>query len=333
MEVLVVEGRREAGSTAYIRAHIARAARCGDTFALRTIIIPRAAHDAFGGHVVLALERRLSRLRTAFSYAGSEQDRQDEREDHANEHEVQVSHECGVRIRVFMPTGDFTGQGRTTFKYGRPKKKSPVDRHHPVIILLVLLLALALFGVARNTERIESLERIVQDEYRVQSELFNQNQELVRANLEMRESLIELSQNLSSLESASQACFDRLGGAPRAVPQSRIDFQDLDIDRNAVLIQAADVTPALIGPTGSMRPILDEGTIVLELPVMKPEELYPGDIIIYELNRTRIIHRIVALGYDTTGWYAIAKGDNNPEPDPEKIRFAQIRGVVGGIIY
>ena len=69
----------------------------------------------------------------------------------------------------------------------------------------------------------------------------------------MRERLIELSENLSSLESASQACFDRLGGAPRAVPQSRIDFQDLDIDRNAVLIQASDVTPALIGPTGAMH--------------------------------------------------------------------------------
>lgn len=208
-----------------------------------------------------------------------------------------------------------------------------MERHHPVIVLLILLLALSLFGVARNAERIQTLESVVHDEYRIQAELFNQNQELVGANLEMRERIIALSENLSSLESASQACFDRLGGAPRAVPQSRIDFQDLDIDRNAVLIQAADVTPALIGPTGSMRPILDEGTIVLELPVMKPEELYPGDIIIYELDGTRIIHRIVALGYDTDGWYAIAKGDNNPEPDPEKIRFAQIRGVVGGIIY
>jgi hypothetical protein len=138
-----------------------------------------------------------------------------------------------------------------------------VDRHDPVIILLVLLFALALLGMARNAQRAEQFEQLVQGEYRIQGELFNQNQELVRANLEMRERVIELNENLSTLGSDAQACFNRLGVSPRAIPRSRIDFADVDIDRDAVLIQASDITPALIGPTGSMRPLLDEGTIVL----------------------------------------------------------------------
>ena len=33
------------------------------------------------------------------------------------------------------------------------------------------------------------------------------------------------------------------------------------------------------------------------------------------------------------GWYCIMKGDNNPEPDPGRVRFSQLRRVVVAIIY
>ena len=188
-------------------------------------------------------------------------------------------------------------------------------------------------GVARTSPRVAELERGIAEEQRIGAELFNQNQDLIAANLQMRERLIGLAENLTQVASDAQACLDRLPNTTRIAPRNRIGFQDLNVGATAVVIRAADVTPGLIGPTGSMRPLLDEGVVVLELPVAEPTDLFPGDIVIYELNTTRVIHRIVGLGYDSDGWYAIAKGDNNPLPDPGKVRFAQVRGVVGGIIY
>ncbi len=195
-----------------------------------------------------------------------------------------------------------------------------------------------LLGVARGTERIERLEGVVTENKRVEAELFNQNQELVRANIVMRERLIELSENLSTVQSDAQVCFDRLPAAEialnasRVAPHSRLNLSDVSFGESAVVIRASEAIPGLVGPTGSMRPILDSGVIVLELPVVSANELYPGDII-YDLHDVRVIHRIIGLGWDEFGWYAIAKGDSNPVPDPEKIRFEQVRGVVGGIIY
>ena len=58
-----------------------------------------------------------------------------------------------------------------------------------------------------------------------------------------------------------------------------------------------------------------------------------GDIIIFEHKNTRIIHRIVKIGWDTGGWYAHTKGDSNPAEDPFKVRFKDVKGVVVGIIY
>jgi len=214
-----------------------------------------------------------------------------------------------------------------------------VDKHHPVIALLVLFVAVLMLGAGRGTESIERMRETIADNTRVQAEMFNQNQELVRANIVMRERLIELSENLTRIQSGAQACFDRLPeaqfalNASRTAPHSRLELTDVSFGESAVVIRASEAIPGLVGPTGSMRPILDDGVIVLELPVSSVDALYPGDIIIYDLDGTRVIHRIIGLGWDEVGWYAIAKGDSNPVADPEKVRFSQVRGVVGGIIY
>jgi uncharacterized protein (UPF0248 family) len=46
-----------------------------------------------------------------------------------------------------------------------------------------------------------------------------------------------------------------------------------------------------------------------------------------------IIHRVVKIGQDSEGWYAILKGDNLSQEDPEKVRFDQVQRVVVAIIY
>jgi len=42
---------------------------------------------------------------------------------------------------------------------------------------------------------------------------------------------------------------------------------------------------------------------------------------------------VMQVDYDNLGWYAIVKGDNNPRPDPNKVRFNQIKRILVMIIY
>jgi hypothetical protein len=46
-----------------------------------------------------------------------------------------------------------------------------------------------------------------------------------------------------------------------------------------------------------------------------------------------IVHRVIEIGNDEDGWYAITKGDNNPTPDPWKIRFEWVRRITVAVIY
>ena len=62
-------------------------------------------------------------------------------------------------------------------------------------------------------------------------------------------------------------------------------------------------------------------------------ELSIGDIISYKLGKNVIVHRIMTIEYDTTGWYTLTKGDNNKIVDPDKVRFEQIEGKIVVLIY
>lgn len=118
-----------------------------------------------------------------------------------------------------------------------------------------------------------------------------------------------------------------------SAPQKRVDLKDLAITKDAAIISVKELTPGIIAPTGSMYPLLQGDTIVLEKTPENHNELIPGDIIIFESKDTRIIHRIIEIGWDEEGWFAITKGDSNPFEDPFKVRFEDVRGVVVGIIY
>ncbi|MEM3127346.1 MAG: signal peptidase I [Candidatus Woesearchaeota archaeon] len=87
--------------------------------------------------------------------------------------------------------------------------------------------------------------------------------------------------------------------------------------------------------TNSMDPVLDAETNAIEVIPDSSDEINKGDIISYKSSRSPIpvIHRVVEVNKDENGWFAIVKGDNNPEPDPEKVRFHQINGVVVALFY
>lgn len=44
------------------------------------------------------------------------------------------------------------------------------------------------------------------------------------------------------------------------------------------------------------------------------------------------MHRVVEIGEDEQGWFAITKGDNNEEVDPGKRRFQDIKRITVGVI-
>ena len=107
------------------------------------------------------------------------------------------------------------------------------------------------------------------------------------------------------------------------------------------------INPSLIKTvTGnSMAPLIMNGERVLLVEPIDENDLNINDIILYEYNSLKILHRIKFIAEDMNGWYVITKGDNetsNPVLgyntiqitkneylfEIRKIRFNQIIGKV-----
>lgn len=96
----------------------------------------------------------------------------------------------------------------------------------------------------------------------------------------------------------------------------------------AVLIpRVAGATPYVV-LTGSMRPAMPPGTMVVARPV-DSDRLGIGDVITYQLKSGDpmvVTHRIVAVG-DRNGHRIFqTRGDANEVPDQDWVRPVQIRG-------
>lgn len=103
-----------------------------------------------------------------------------------------------------------------------------------------------------------------------------------------------------------------------------------------VVLALAVVVPRLGGATsytiltGSMRPSMPPGTLVVVKPV-KPEQIRVGDVITYQLKSgdpTVATHRVVSVGYNLAGDLEFrTKGDANNAQDPWVVRPVQVKGV------
>jgi signal peptidase I len=113
----------------------------------------------------------------------------------------------------------------------------------------------------------------------------------------------------------------------------RIPTQDIIVTDKLVTIKKSNLTWAVFSNSSSMLPTLNHNTKAIEIKPNSISDLYIGDIISYSLNDEIIIHRIVNIGYDASGFYAVTKGDNNILADPNKVRFHQIQGIVIALIY
>jgi hypothetical protein len=121
----------------------------------------------------------------------------------------------------------------------------------------------------------------------------------------------------------------------RLSPSDHVKESQIHVYDNKVVIDAHGATWASFTDTNSMDPFFDETANSIELRPASPDEIEPGDVISYRSGITKdlIVHRVVAKGVDDNGVFYIVQGDNNPNQDPEKIRFEQVHGVLIGIIY
>lgn len=119
----------------------------------------------------------------------------------------------------------------------------------------------------------------------------------------------------------------------KASPADNIDSSNIKVFKDKAVIEQPGLIYAKVKDTHSMEPVLNKHSTTIEKKPTTPDKLAVGDIISYSLDNKVIIHRIIKIGEDEQGWFAVLKGDNNPEPDRWKVRFGQVEGLVVGIVY
>lgn len=120
-------------------------------------------------------------------------------------------------------------------------------------------------------------------------------------------------------------------------PSIRVGEENVLHYQKGIVINFSNVYITGFQGTGSMKPFIDKGASGIWAHNFKAENITVGDIIhFYNNNLTTnetISHRVIRIGNDTEGWFAVTKGDAVIAEDINKVRRQQILGVLVGIIY
>ena len=119
----------------------------------------------------------------------------------------------------------------------------------------------------------------------------------------------------------------------RDSPGDYIKEYQIHVYPNQVVIDVNQPILAAFADTNSMDPVFDAKHNAIEIVPQRESDVQVGDIVSYETEYGSIIHRVKEIGQDEDGWYAIFQGDNNPVPDPGRIRFDQINRKAIAFIY
>jgi len=121
----------------------------------------------------------------------------------------------------------------------------------------------------------------------------------------------------------------------RFSPANHITQDQILVYPEEVNLLVENTTWSKFADTNSMDPVFDIGHNSIQFFPEKEEDIKVGDIVAYNSKFAEglIIHRVVEIDYDTQGWYAILKGDNNARRDPGRVRFNQTDSVLVTIIY
>lgn len=116
-------------------------------------------------------------------------------------------------------------------------------------------------------------------------------------------------------------------------PGDWVGENQIKVFKNKVVLEIPQAHWATFTDTNSMDPFIDADAHAIEILPDDAEQIQVGDVIAYSSPYGTIIHRVIAKGVDDEGLFFIAKGDNNGEADPLKVRFADVRGVVVAVVY
>ncbi len=119
----------------------------------------------------------------------------------------------------------------------------------------------------------------------------------------------------------------------RPSPKPRIKESQIKVLPDKVVINIKNAKWASFADTNSMDPVFDNGHYGIQITPESPDDIQIGDIISYTSEYGSIIHRVIEIGHDEKGWFAIVKGDNNDIPDPWKVRFEQVKRVLVALTY
>ena len=186
------------------------------------------------------------------------------------------------------------------------------------VILTVCIILLA----ASNTLLL-SKARILKHNNDVLNNKYNQMENLA---IRMQEQLTEYKAN------NNMSNYNPREGIMK-VPYNRIQEEQIKVYPEHVLITIKGLKWSRFRNTDSMIPVFDETSNALEIVPNNERDINIGDIIAYRYEKKTIVHRVIKIGEDPDGWFAITKGDNNEFFDPMKVRFSDIERVVVGIIY
>ena len=88
-----------------------------------------------------------------------------------------------------------------------------------------------------------------------------------------------------------------------------------------------------IADTNSMDGLMDIGHNAVTTDEFDRAELDVGDLIVYQIYTTKIVHRIVEIKEDKNGRIYRCRGDNNIDTDPYYLRDLHIKYLVLMVIY
>ncbi|MBI4146446.1 hypothetical protein HY489_03860 [Candidatus Woesearchaeota archaeon] len=124
------------------------------------------------------------------------------------------------------------------------------------------------------------------------------------------------------------------GPIERISPGDWVKESQIDMREDGVFIRFNHPQWAILADTNSMDPVFDEDSHLIQAIPLSKDEIQVGDIMSYESPMGfTIVHRVIEIGQDEDGWYAILKGDNNPVPDPWKVRFDMVKRVTVMVVY
>lgn len=125
-------------------------------------------------------------------------------------------------------------------------------------------------------------------------------------------------------------------GLERISPNDWVDYKQIIYDKKTKLLTIKlepNIKIFSIADTDSMDGLMDIGHNVIATDNFDKGMLAPGDIVIYQVYTTKIVHRIVSIKEDANGRIYRCRGDNNVDNDPYLLRDLHIKYLVLGIIY